>query len=52
MEIPLVDGIETVPQAKPLKEYKTMDVPLKEIGPVWLDAKKLIEEAGLDLELK
>lgn len=51
-EIPLVEGIETVPEAKPLDEYKTMDMPLKEIGPVWSDAKKLIEKAGLDLELK
>lgn len=51
-EIPLVDGIEIAPEAKPLSEFKVMDMPLKEIGPVWLDAKKLIEEAGLDLEVK
>ncbi|MDR6225287.1 extracellular solute-binding protein [Desmospora profundinema] len=51
-EIPLVEGIETTSEAKPLSEYKVMDMPLKEIGPVWLDAKKLIEEAGLDLEVK
>lgn len=51
-EIPLVEGIETPPEAKPLSEYKVMDMPLKEIGPVWVDAKKLIEEGGLDLEVK
>ncbi|MBM7855653.1 iron(III) transport system substrate-binding protein [Desulfohalotomaculum tongense] len=51
-EVPLHPDVEAIPEAKKINEYKIMDMPLKEIGPVWNDAKQLIEESGLALEIK
>ncbi|KAB2951168.1 extracellular solute-binding protein [Heliorestis acidaminivorans] len=51
MEVPLNPAVEANPIAMRIDEYKVMDMPLQELGPVWVDVKKLIEEAGLDLDL-
>ncbi|QGG48486.1 extracellular solute-binding protein [Heliorestis convoluta] len=51
MEVPLNPAVEAVGFAKKIDEYKVMDMPLQELGPVWSDVKQLIEDAGLDLNL-
>ncbi|KIL44635.1 extracellular solute-binding protein [Jeotgalibacillus soli] len=51
-EVPLHPDVEAVPEALPISEYKTMDIPLSELGPVWNDAKQLIEQSGLPLEVQ
>lgn len=51
MEVPLNPEVEAAPGTKPINEYKVMDIFLQELGKVWIDAKQLIEDAGLDLDL-
>ncbi|HSH25337.1 MAG TPA: extracellular solute-binding protein [Massilibacterium sp.] len=51
-EVPLNPNVEAVEGAKPISEYKTMKMPLRDIGPVWNDAKQLIEKSGLPLEVQ
>jgi iron(III) transport system substrate-binding protein len=51
-EVPLNPTIQTTDEASRISEYKTMDMPLSELGEVWLDTKELIEKSGLDLELR
>lgn len=51
-EIPLHPEVEAIPEAKKINEYKVMDMPLHEIGPVWNDAKQLIEKSGYTIEVK
>ncbi|MEW9500611.1 extracellular solute-binding protein [Jeotgalibacillus marinus] len=51
-ETPLHPDVEAVPEALPINEYKTMDMPLSDLGPVWNDAKQLIDQSGLPLEVQ
>lgn len=51
-EVPLDPNVQTTEEAKRISDYKTMDMPLSELGKYWLDSKSLIEKAGLDLEVK
>jgi iron(III) transport system substrate-binding protein len=46
-EVPLNPAVPAVAPAKPINEYKVMDMPLHRLGPVWADVKKLIDAAGL-----
>ncbi|MDQ0340386.1 iron(III) transport system substrate-binding protein [Caldalkalibacillus uzonensis] len=52
MEVPLNPNIEAREEAARISDYKVMDMPLRELGKVWEDTKALIEESGLDLELR
>lgn len=45
VKAPELDGLKT------LDQYRIMDIPLYEIGSLWIDIRKLIEEAGLDLNV-
>jgi len=51
-EVPLHPDVEVVEEALPISEYQTMDMQLSELGPVWNDAKQLIEQSGLPLEVQ
>jgi len=48
-ETPLNPDIAAAPGAKPIDQYKTMEIDLTELGPQWPGAKDLIQESGLDL---
>ncbi len=48
-EVPLNPEVEAAPEASPISSYRIMDISLQELGIYWIDAKHLIEEAGLDL---
>ena len=50
-ETPLRADIQTIEDARKITDYKTMNMPLHELGPVWSGTKELIGESGLDLEL-
>ena len=52
LETPLKKGLPHPSVAKNIGDYKTMKVPLKNLGKLWSKAKSLIEESGLDLEVK
>ncbi|EGL82616.1 extracellular solute-binding protein family 1 [Caldalkalibacillus thermarum TA2.A1] len=52
MEVPLNPNVQTREEAARISDYKVMDMPLRELGKVWEDTRALIEEAGLDLELR
>lgn len=52
-EIPIHPGVEP-PRLESLlllDDFKVMEMPLSKLGSVWVDVKKLIEEAGLDLNV-
>ncbi|MBA4538699.1 extracellular solute-binding protein [Bacillus aquiflavi] len=51
-EVPLNPNVQTTEEAKRISDYKTMEMPLSQLGKVWTDTKTLIEKAGLDLEVK
>lgn len=51
-EVPLDPNVQTTEEAKRISDYKTMEMPLRDLGKVWIDTKTLIENAGLDLEVK
>ncbi len=51
-EVPLDPEVQTTEEAARITDYKTMKMPLSELGEVWLDTKELIEKAGLDIEVK
>lgn len=46
-EVPLNPAVQAVAPAKPIDQYKVMDMPLHRLGPVWADVKRLIDAAGL-----
>lgn len=48
-EVPLNPEIELVPEARPIGDYRVMQVSLQTIGGAWEDVKALIEAAGLDI---
>lgn len=50
-ETPLNPAVQTVEEARRIDQYKVMDIYLTDLGPLWNDAKVLIEESGLDLGL-
>ncbi|MGM0366731.1 MAG: extracellular solute-binding protein [Actinomycetota bacterium] len=50
-EVPLNPEAETAPEARPITDYQVMDISLQDLGLLWIDAKQLIEQAGLDLDI-
>lgn len=52
MEVPLNPDVQTVDEATRISDYKVMDMPLSQLGAVWTDTKELIEQSGLDWELR
>lgn len=48
-ETPLNSEVRTVEEARRIDQYKVMDLDLADLGPLWNDARALIEESGLDL---
>jgi iron(III) transport system substrate-binding protein len=52
MEVPLNPDIQTTEEAASIDDYKVMDMPLSELGEVWVDTRQIIEQSGLDLEIR
>jgi iron(III) transport system substrate-binding protein len=52
MEVPLNPDVQTIDEAARISDYRTMDMPLRDLGAVWEDTKELIEQSGLDLEIR
>jgi len=53
LEVPINTDLEPpYEEAVPFSELKVQDMPLKELGNYFEDTKALIEESGLDLELR
>ncbi|NBG88059.1 extracellular solute-binding protein [Isachenkonia alkalipeptolytica] len=52
LEVPINPDIEVVDGAKAISEYKVQGMSLRELGHVWEDTRRLIEESGLDLEIR
>ncbi|MBB6451104.1 iron(III) transport system substrate-binding protein [Geomicrobium halophilum] len=52
LEVPINPDIEPVDDAASIDEYKTHDMPLRELGEVWDDTLEVIEESGMDLEVR
>ncbi len=48
-ETPLNPDIPAPEGAKPIDQYRAMEINLADLGPHWPDAKELIQESGLDL---
>ncbi|SDC75627.1 extracellular solute-binding protein [Shouchella lonarensis] len=51
LEVPINPDVEAPEGAASIKDYKTHDMPLNQLGEVWEDTRQLIEKAGLDLDL-
>lgn len=52
LEVPINPDIEVIDGAKAITEYKVQGMSLRELGNVWEDTRRLIEESGLDLEIR
>lgn len=52
MEVPINPGIEAIGEAARIADYRVQGMPLSRLGEFFTDTKKLIEQAGLDLELR
>jgi iron(III) transport system substrate-binding protein len=52
MEVPINPAIEAIGEAATISDYKVQDMPLSTLGEYFLDTRTLIEQAGLDLELR
>ncbi len=52
MEVPINPDIEKIGEAAAISDYKVQGMPLSQLGEFFLDTKDLIEQAGLDLELR
>ena len=52
MEVPVNPAIEAIGEAARITDYKVQSMPLSKLGEYFLDTKDLIEESGLDLELR
>ncbi len=52
MEVPINPDIEKIGEAAAISDYKVQGMPLSQLGTFFLDTKDLIEQAGLDLELR
>ncbi|WP_018924794.1 extracellular solute-binding protein [Salsuginibacillus kocurii] len=52
LEVPINPDIEPVDDAASIDEYETHDMPLSELGEVWDDTLDVIEESGMDLEVR
>jgi len=52
MEVPINPNIEAIGEAAAISDYKVHDMPLYQLGEYFLDTRLLIEEAGLDLDLR
>ncbi|WP_413381945.1 extracellular solute-binding protein [Alkalihalobacillus sp. 1P02AB] len=51
LEVPINPNVEAIEGAATISDYKTHDMPLRDLGEVWEDTRNLIEESGLDLDL-
>lgn len=52
MEVPVNPAVEAVEAAAKISDYKVSDMPLRDLGKVWEDTRQLIEQSGLDLEIR
>ena len=52
MEVPINPVVEAVEAAAKISDYKVSDMPLRDLGKVWEDTRQLIEQSGLDLEIR
>ncbi|SDZ58735.1 iron(III) transport system substrate-binding protein [Evansella caseinilytica] len=52
MEVPVNPDIDAYEHAMKISEYKTHEMPLSKLGEVWEDTRELIEQSGLDLEIR
>ena len=52
MEVPINPSIESIGEAARISDYKVQGMPLNELGEYFADTRQLIEESGLDLELR
>lgn len=52
LEVPINPDIEPIEDAASIDDYKTHDLPLRDLGEVWEDTRELIEDSGLDLEIR
>ncbi len=52
LEVPINPELEVVEGAVPISEYKVQGMSLRELGNVWEYTRRLIEESGLDLEIR
>ncbi|RNA66308.1 extracellular solute-binding protein [Alteribacter keqinensis] len=52
LEVPINPEVEAVEGAASIDDYKTHDMPLSQLGEVWEDTRTLIEQSGLDLEIR
>ncbi|WP_096438411.1 extracellular solute-binding protein [Alteribacter populi] len=52
LEVPINPDVEAIEGAASIDEYKTHDMPLSQLGEVWEDTRTLIEQSGLDLEIR
>ncbi len=52
LEVPINTDIDVIEGARAITEYKVQGMSLRELGDVWEDTRRLIEESGLDLEIR
>ncbi len=52
LEVPINPDIDVIEGARAITEYKVQGMSLRELGDVWEDTRRLIEESGLDLEIR
>ena len=52
LEVPINPAIEAIGEAARITDYKVHGMPLSELGRVWADTRALIEQSGLDLEIR
>lgn len=52
LEVPINPSIEAVGEAARITDYSIQGMPLWELGNVWEDTRKFIEQSGLDLEIR
>jgi iron(III) transport system substrate-binding protein len=52
LEVPVNPSIEAIGEAAKISDYKVHNMPLSQLGEVWIDTKAIIEKSGLDLEIR
>ncbi len=52
MEVPINPSIEPISEAASISDYQVQGMPLNQLGEYFTDTRQLIEESGLDLELR
>ncbi len=52
LEVPINPAVEAADGVEHITDYRVHDMPLSELGEVWEDTRRFIEESGLDLEIR